>query len=232
MMNSELVEIVKRYDRRKLADKLPWDPLLPYNFMFSHEKRKALRDWITSTGLAPLHNKRLLEVGCGQAEDLLLMIGLGFRPENIVANDLIEDRAQELRHMLPGAARVISRDASELDFDDESFDVVYQSLVFSSVLDDEFRRKLAKKIWALTKKGGGVLWYDVVYNNFRNPDLKAVPFSTVRKLFPAGDMKVWRVTLAPPIGRLVTRMSPSLYTLFNVFPFLRTHILCWIVKTY
>jgi hypothetical protein len=36
--------------------------------------------------------------------------------------------------------------------------------------------------------------------------------------------------LAPPIALRVCRIHPSLYGLFNAFPFLRTHVLCWIGK--
>lgn len=39
-----------------------------------------------------------------------------------------------------------------------------------------------------------------------------------------------RVTLAPPVARQVVRLHPSLYTLFNMTPLLRTHVLAWIEK--
>ena len=39
-----------------------------------------------------------------------------------------------------------------------------------------------------------------------------------------------RLTLAPPISRRVTKVHPALYTLFNLLPFLRTHVLGWIKK--
>ena len=82
----------------------------------------------------------------------------------------------------------------------------------------------------LGEAGGGVLWYDFIYNNPSNPDVRGVPVKLVRELFPAGKMIVRRVTLAPPISRRVTRIHPSFYTIFNFFPFLRTHVLCWIQK--
>ncbi len=43
-------------------------------------------------------------------------------------------------------------------------------------------------------------------------------------------MTVWRLTLAPPVSRRVSRFHESLYTVCNAFPFLRTHILCWLKK--
>ena len=85
-------------------------------------------------------------------------------------------------------------------------------------------------MWALVKPGGGVLWYDFVYNNPRNPDVRGVPLKHIRELFPRGKIYSWRITLAPPISRRVTRLHPALYAVFNLFPILRTHVLCWIQK--
>jgi hypothetical protein len=39
-----------------------------------------------------------------------------------------------------------------------------------------------------------------------------------------------RVTLAPPLARAVVRLHPSLYTVLNALPLLRTHRLAWIEK--
>ena len=49
--------------------------------------------------------------------------------------------------------------------------------VFPSILDDSFQQKLADRMWALTKPGGGILWYDFIYNNPRNPDVRGVPLT-------------------------------------------------------
>jgi len=52
----------------------------------------------------------------------------------------------------------------------------------------------------------------------------------MRSLFPAARITHRRVTLAPPVARLVCRAHPALYTAFNTLPLLRTHLLCWIAK--
>jgi hypothetical protein len=57
-----------------------------------------------------------------------------------------------------------------------------------------------------------------------------VPLNRVRKLFPGGTMQARRITLAPPVARAVTRLHPSLYTVLNTIPLLRTHLLAWIGK--
>jgi hypothetical protein len=75
------------------------------------------------------------------------------------------------RRRLPGAIRILVGDAAEINLDQGPFDVVYQSTVFTSILDDDFQQKLADRMWALVKPGGGVLWYDFIYSNPRNPDV-------------------------------------------------------------
>jgi hypothetical protein len=121
-------------------------------------------------------------------------------------------------------------DAAEIDLSEKPFDIVYQSTVFTSIMNHGFQQKLADRMWALTKPGGGVLWYDFIYNNPGNPDVRGVPLRHIRELFPQGKIHCWKLTLAPPISRRVTRLHPSLYSVFNLFPFLRTHVLCWIQK--
>jgi len=224
--------MVERYARRKaLNEDGRYSMLSPAVYMGQHEKERALIHWLSRSGLLPLHNKRLLEVGCGSAGNLIDLMRLGFRPENLVGNELLEDRATEARARLPAATRLLVGDAAALDFGGEQFDVVYQSTVFTSILDDAFQARLAAKMWALAKLGGGVLWYDFTFNNPYNPDVRGVPLRRVRELFPQGRICAKRLTLAPPISRRVVRVHPSMYHVFNALPMLRTHLLCWIQKT-
>ncbi len=227
----ELFELRRRYERRKDLPEERYHPLQPYNVAVDREKSLDLVRCIEWARLFPVANKKVLEIGCGSGKNLLRLILLGFQPENLVGNDLLEDSVLDARHLLPSATKVMLGDASDLDLEDQTFDVVYQSLVFTSILDDAFQQKLANRMWGLAKHGGGILWYDFIYDNPKNPDVRGVPVKRIRQLFPEGEMKVWRLTLAPPLGRLVTRISPRLYSVFNAVPFLRTHVLCWIRKT-
>jgi len=194
------------------------------------EVERALIRWINRFDIEPIAHRTVLEIGCGTGNNLLELVRLGFVPENIVGNELLEERAFIARKRLPVATRIILGDATTTDIPDGPFDIVLQSTVFTSLLDDEFQQKLADRMWSLVKPGGGVLWYDFIYDNPKNPDVRGVSLRRIRALFPHAKIRYWRLTLAPPISRLVTRFHPSLYTLFNMLPFLRTHVLCWIRK--
>ena len=107
---------------------------------------------------------------------------------------------------------------------------MFVSTVFSSLLDDHFQQRLADAMWRWVKPGGAVLWYDFTVDNPRNPDVRGVPLREVRALFPQAAIAARRVTLAPPLARAVCRVHPGLYTLCNVLPPLRTHLLGWLGK--
>jgi len=204
--------------------------LSPAVWLGVQERQRALIRLLSKHAAQPLSEMRVLEIGCGSGGNLLELLRMGFNPENLVANELLSDRVALARKNLPAACQVFEGDATKLDFEESSFDIVYQSTVFTSLLDDQFKQTLADKMWSWVKPGGGVIWYDFIYNNPKNTDVRGVPLDQIKKLFPDAEIFCKRVTLAPPISRRATKIHPSMYTLFNILPFLRTHVLCWIQK--
>jgi SAM-dependent methyltransferase len=230
--SDETRAIVSRYARREGS--VPgslYDPLDPYVTMARQERERTLIRCLRAAAMAPLGDKRVLEVGCGMGSNLIELLRLGFQPYNLVGNELQEGRAEQARQRLPTSVTILTGDARELGLENGSFDIVYQSTVFTSILDDRFQETLARRMWSLVRPGGGVLWYDFTWNNPRNPDVRGIPFARVRRLFDEGVIRRWPITLAPPIGRPLCRMSPRLYPAANALPFLRSHLLCWIGKS-
>ncbi len=228
--NHEPSAVADRYERRAHIGAWRYDPLNPAVYMGAQERERALIRLLQKARLPPLADRTLIEIGCGNGANLLDLVRLGFSPRNLVGNELLPDRLATARERLPSSIRLLPGDALALDVVDESFDVVLQSTVFTSILDGEFQARLARRMWAWVKPGGGVIWYDFAYDNPVNRDVRGVPQKRVRELFPDGIARCAWVTLAPPISRLVTRVHPALYSVFNALPFLRTHRLCWIGK--
>jgi ubiquinone/menaquinone biosynthesis C-methylase UbiE len=227
---SELEEIKSRYNRRENLPSDRYSILSSDVYLIEQEKERNLIKWINENNIAPVSNKKLLEIGCGTGNNILTFLKLGFQPENIFANELLENRYTEAKKKLPQAIQIIPGNALDIEFPNNEFDIVFQSMVFSSILDDQFKLKLAQKIFNLTKSGGGVLWYDFIYNNPQNKDVMGIRFQEIKKLFPNSVMIKQKITLAPPLARFVTRVHPKLYYVFNSFFFLRTHLLVWIKK--
>jgi hypothetical protein len=196
------------------------------------ERQRAVADVFVQLGWGDLENVRLLEVGCGWGGNLLEFLRLGFKPEHLQGIELLSDRAEAARRVLPQTVRITIGDAAAIEspVSPASQDVVYQSTVFTSLLNDAFQQRLADRMWAWVRPGGGVLWYDFTVDNPRNPDVRGVTVARIRELFPAGRLRVRRLTLAPPIARPATRVHPLLYSMLNTCPWLRTHVLAWIEK--
>ena len=85
-------------------------------------------------------------------------------------------------------------------------------------------------MWRMLAPGGGIVWYDFTMDNPRNTDVVGIKQAEIRSLFPQAHYEAKKVTLAPPIARRATKLSPHLYPLLNALPFLRTHVVALLRK--
>lgn len=230
MSDDELRAMAARYARRVCtADR--YSPLKPDVWQTLQERQRAMLRLFVRLGWHDLAGLRVTEVGCGAGDNLLELLRLGFAPEHLTGIELLEGRHAQARHRLPVATTLHLGDAINAPIAAESQDIVLQSTVFSSLLDDTFQQRLADAMWRWVKPGGGVLWYDFTVDNPRNADVRGVGLRRMRGLFPGAAWCHERITLAPPLARVATRLHPALYTAFNLIPLLRTHLLAWAQKS-
>ncbi len=225
---AELQAVARRYARRADLDR--YCILRPEVWQMVQERQRAMLRLFIDLGWRDLGALDLLEVGCGSGGNLLEMLRLGFDPQRLAGIELLAARLSHARRVLPGTLRLIEGDACEAAIAPASQDVVLQSTVFSSLLDDAVQQRLAQAMWRWLRPGGGVLWYDFTVDNPRNADVRGVPLARVRELFPQGRLRYQRVTLAPPLARAACALHPLLYPVLNTLPALRTHVLAWIQK--
>lgn len=226
----ELDAIAQRYARR--AETVAHDRyslLRPEVWQMLQERQRALLRELARRPGRP-EQWRLTEVGCGAGGNLLEMLRLGLAPEHLTGIELLPERHALARAVLPATVQLSLGDASQAGVGEASQDLVLQSTVFSSILDDGVQQALAQAMWRWLRPGGAVLWYDFIVDNPRNRDVRGVPLARVRALFPEGKLRWQRLTLAPPLARLVCRAHPAAYTVFNSIPWLRTHVLAVIEK--
>jgi SAM-dependent methyltransferase len=232
LSSEEAARVRSRYARRP-GDDERYSLLNRSALLAVQERQRALTDLFVRLGWRDLSRVQVLEVGCGTGANLLEFLRLGFTPANLQGIELLSERAEQARSVLPSSLRIIEGDAAGAatsGVPPASQDIVYQSTMFSSVLDETIQQRVADSMWRWTRPGGGVLWYDFTINNPRNPDVRGVPVARIRHLFPAGKMRRRRLTLAPPVARAVTRLHPALYPVFNTCIWLRTHVLVWVEK--
>lgn len=223
---NELNEIKRRYETRKSRIKPASDNAFYFSWYMQTEREllyaKILRHKFGNNRSELI----LMEIGAGTGDNIHFFARFGFTQKNIWANELLEDRFSKLQKNFPGI-NLDMGDALKLNYKNK-FDIVFQSTVFTSILDSSFKQKLAEKMFEMTKPSGIILWYDFMFDNPNNNDVRGIGKKEIRSLFPgAKQIRFYKVTLAPPIGRRIKR----LYNVVNtIFPFLRTHVIAVINK--
>ena len=200
-----------------------WDPANRGNQAILAERRGATRHLLDEAGFVPLGARRVLEVGSGSGGELAWLVELGAVPANLVGVDLLPDRVEAARKSYPNLD-FRQGNAERLEFASASVDLVLALTVFSSILDREMASNVASEIARVLRPGGALLWYDVRYDSVSNRNVRAVPASSVRELFPSLQGGLRTVTLLPPLAR---RLGPlaGVYPLLSQLPPLRSHLL-------
>jgi len=197
----------------------------PGHLFIVQERERRLLALLRRHGFASLSTKKILEIGCGTGYWLREFIKWGARPENITGIDLLPDRIAEARGLCPEGIKLRCGNATNLEFKDSTFDLVLQSTVFTSILGPTMKRQLAAEMKRVVKDDGLILWYDYHVNNPWNPDVQGVKKKEIYQLFPGCRIKVRKITLAPPLARLLAPCSWLVCYLLERIPWLCTHYL-------
>jgi ubiquinone/menaquinone biosynthesis C-methylase UbiE len=86
-------------------------------------------------------------------------------------------------------------------------------------------KSIASEMTRVLKPGGAVLWYDFWTSNPQNADVRGWNRRDIEGLFPDLKINLRRITLAPPVGRVVGNISVSLYRVLSALKVLNTHYL-------
>jgi ubiquinone/menaquinone biosynthesis C-methylase UbiE len=195
-----------------------------YQLMIRECERRILAR-LKQIGFADLQSKSVLEIGCGRGYWLREFVKWGARPENVTGIDLLMDRVVQARELCPAGVRVHCGSAAQLPFSAESFDIVLQATVFTSILDRELQQAMAAEMLRVVKPDGIILWYDYHVNNPWNPDVRGIKRREIASLFPGCRIELERLTLLPPLTRFLAPYSyMACYLLEKISP-LCTHYL-------
>ncbi|MCX5887947.1 MAG: methyltransferase domain-containing protein [Deltaproteobacteria bacterium] len=161
---------------------------------------------------------KVLDVGCGGGGGTEIFMRMGFEPGNIYGIDILEDRVKEAVKKRPNI-NFQHADASQMLFEDEAFDLVYESTMFVQILDDNLARKIASEMIRVTKRRGYLMLADWRYNRPGNSEYKALSKKRMTKLFDIGTrcqlLKTFKGSLIPPVGRFLSQRIPSVYFLLQ-----------------
>lgn len=189
------------------------------------EVERTPLELLSKNGVDSLKTTTILDVGCGLGYWIQEFIKLGATAENVAGIDLLDWRVEAARHNCPAGVSLECGNAERLRFSDQSFDMIVQSTVFSSILDSDMKRKVASEMFRVLKYGGFIIWYDFFVSNPRNSDVKGITKNEIHQLFPGCQIELRRVTLAPPLVRLIAPYSWLLCYLLERLKVFDTHYL-------
>jgi SAM-dependent methyltransferase len=178
----------------------------PPNLFTRHGQERALLRGLARADALPLGDKRILEVGCGRGQWFSVLEDFGARRERLAGIDLDPGRIGEAQQRYAGADLRVG-DATQLPWENCTFDVVFQSTVFSSILDPSVRRAVADQMMRVVRPTGVIVWYDLRYDNPRNRHVRGISAHEIRLLFGRFTVDLESVTLATPLARTLVARS-------------------------
>jgi len=222
---TEIERIHQAYARRDASGKARvYSPLTPAGLFTFQERERALLTALSGIAGDPSRfaQLRVLDVGCGTGGLLQDLVRYGATPSNLCGVELLESRVREARARYPHID-IRCGNAEGLAFADETFDLVLCFTLFDTIIDPATRARVSSEILRVLVPRGYVLWYDFLWENPKNPDVRKVSRREIAYLFDNCDHRLRRVTLAPPITRLIAPRSWLLASLLGKLPFLCTH---------
>lgn len=210
--------------RAEQVDARRYSPFNPYALYTLQERERTLLGLLREAGIASLAELRILDVGCGTGGTVRRLLDYGAERRRVVGVDLLANHIRQAK-ATDSCLNYLCADAMALPFADETFDLVSQFTLFATVLDPDSRRAIAREMVRVLRPRGKIVWYDLIYNNPRNPDVAGIGKNEIRALFPGCRFRFRRITLAPPLGRALPA-SALLYNLLASLRLLCSHYLC------
>jgi ubiquinone/menaquinone biosynthesis C-methylase UbiE len=213
MADPEVERILREFERRSREIPADWyAAVAPAQLFMRQARERVALEMLGDAGFFPLADKKSLDVGCGSGQWLVDFETWGATRANLAGIDLVPARAahakarlaevrNETGQILTAGADIRTGNATELPWPDAAFDLVAQSMMFSSILDDGMRAAVAREMVRVLAARGIVLWYDFFVDNPRNPHMRGVAKREVARLFPGFRLYARRVTLMPPLAR-------------------------------
>ncbi len=176
-----------------------------------------------------LSHARVLDVGCGSGGFLRQLVNWGADPALLLGTEYQPERLDCARQR---SAPGIRWHLGDLDvIADASIDLACANTVFSSIIDQQARARLAQAMWRTLVPGGWCMVFDFRYNNPRNRNVRRVTRAELALYWPGVGQRYRTLLLAPPIARRLVRAPRLLGDMLTALaPALRSHFVFMIQK--
>jgi ubiquinone/menaquinone biosynthesis C-methylase UbiE len=175
-----------------------YHPRHPIGEMFYEHNRHVLVKALNSLDIE-LPGMKILDVGCGYGNWLRNFVDFGADAENCFGVDLSLSRIEFARQK-NGLINFQEQSIFSLPFQDCDFDFVFQSVVFSSILDKTSRKAGALEMVRVLNNNGWLMWLDI--KQTRSSEVHAFSTSEVCELFP-GLQLVYKRHVHPAYFRTI-----------------------------
>jgi SAM-dependent methyltransferase len=216
----ERLRTVYREIRPPLAAR--WSPENRGNRAMLAELDRRIERLVAERGLLEAGDEEILDVGCGYGHFLGTMRSLGTPAAALHGLDLLPERIAYACEHHPGIDFRAGR-ADRLPYADSTFSLVLFFSVFTSIVDESMRARIAAESRRVLRPGGAILWYDFRFDNPWNPHVRGMRRRDIARLFPGFALELDTVTLLPPLARRLGRLTQVAYPLLAATPALRTH---------
>src|SRR5258708_29070553 len=154
-IDQELSRLKSEY-RWRDSGNIPADRYSHFNesaLLHSQSLERNLLALLRRHGCTDLHEKKILDVGCGTGGHLQRFLDYGAIPTNLFGIDLMAHRIEQAKQRQPAINWQVGS-AHRLPYKDASFDLVMNFVVFSSILDEPLRQQIAGEMWRAVRTGG------------------------------------------------------------------------------
>jgi ubiquinone/menaquinone biosynthesis C-methylase UbiE len=195
----------------------------PANLFIIQQRQRELIAVLKNHAPKEMSSLKILEMGCGAGGVLTEFLSFGAIPGNLFGADLLSERLCHARERLP-RSHFANADGQNLPFPSHSFDLVLQFTALSSILDERIRQMVAEEMRRVTRRDGLIVWYDF-WLNPTNPQTRGIRPGEIKRLFPGCRYEFHRITLAPPVARLLVPISWGLCLFLESLRIFNTHYL-------
>lgn len=137
-----------------------WNRLDARALWFQHSRERAISRLLRPFG-RELEEWKVLDIGCGTGRLMLLLNEMKIGRYGLLTGYDVSKTALNPSIVKLGLPLIVAAENS-LPYDDASFDLIMQAVVFSSIPREETRKLLAAELVRVIKPGGYILWYDVI----------------------------------------------------------------------
>ena len=221
----DITRLRNEYENRKLrlAGSDLYSLFNPAQLFSIQQRQRDLLKCFRHNGFFPLIGRRILEVGCGGGGVLLESLSFGANADKLHGAELLFDRLQTAYHAL-ASLPLTCADGQNLPYASQSFDLVMQFTVFSSILDDTVKGNISREMLRVIRPSGLIVWYDFWLNPI-NPQTRGIRPAEIRQLFPKCSFEFHKITLAPPLARRIVPLSWGLALFLESLKVLNSHYL-------